>query len=189
MKLFLFRAFPAFVVLGAFVYGFNYLVSTKPVVEQTRLEEKVWSVDVSPVSIKSAQPEFVAYSTVKSMRQVNLQLPLTGVVNFISPNFKEGAIFKKGELLVGLEDDRQLLALEDTDTKIKAEKINVSYLQKQSELRLKIANRIQKMKERSAATDASLDEAKLSVVITENQLAQTETRCFFVTLFFFIISK
>ena len=32
------------------------------------------------------------------------------------------------------------------------------------------------MKERSAATDASLDEAKLSVVITENQLAQTEAR-------------
>ena len=176
LKLFLFRAFPAFVVLGAFVYGFNYLVSTKPVVEQTRLEEKVWSVDVSPVSIKDAQPEFVAYSTVKSMRQVNLQLPLTGVVNFISPNFKEGAILKKGELLVGLEDDRQILALEDTDTKIKAEKINVSYLQKQSELRLKIANRIQKMKERSAATDASLDEAKLSLVITENQLAQTEAR-------------
>ena len=78
----------------AFVYGFNYLVSTKPVVEQTRLEEKVWSVDVSPVSIKGAQPEFVAYSTVKSMRQVNLQLPLTGVVNFISPNFKEGAILE-----------------------------------------------------------------------------------------------
>ena len=176
LKLFLFRAFPAFLVLGAFVYGFNYLVSTKPVVEQTRLKEKVWSVDVSPVSIKDAQPEFVAYSTVKSMRQVNLQLPLTGVVKFISPNFKEGAILKKGELLVGLEDDRQILALEDTDTKIKAEKINVSYLQKQSELRLKIANRIQKMKERSAATDASLDEAKLSVVITENQLAQTEAR-------------
>ena len=176
LKLFFFRALPAFFVLSAFVYGFNYLVSTKPVVEQTRLEEKVWSVDVSPVTIKDAQPEFVAYSTVKSMRQVNLQLPLTGVVNFISPNFKEGAILKKGELLVGLEDDRQILALEDTDTKIKAEKINVSYLQKQSELRLKIANRIQKMKERSAATDASLDEAKLSVVITENQLAQTEAR-------------
>ena len=123
LKLFLFRAFPAFVVLGAFVYGFNYLVSTKPVVEQTRLEEKVWAVDVSPVSIKDAQPEFVAYSTVKSMRQVNLQLPLTGVVKFISPNFKEGAILKKGELLIGLEDDRQILALEDTDTKIKAKKI------------------------------------------------------------------
>ena len=176
LKLFLFRAFPAFLVLGAFVFGFNYLVGTKPVVEQTILKEKVWSVDVSPVSIKDAQPEFVAYSTVKSMRQVNLQLPLTGVVNFISPNFKEGAILKKGELLVGLEDDRQILALEDTDTKIKAEKINVSYLQKQSELRLKIAHRIQKMKERSAATDASLDEAKLSLVITENQLAQTEAR-------------
>ena len=176
LKLFLFRAFPAFLVLGAFVYGFNYLVSTKPVVEQTRFEEKVWSVDVSPVTIKDAQPEFVAYSTVKSMRQVNLQFPLTGVVNFISPNFKEGMILKKGELLIGLENYRQKLALEDTDTKIKAEKINVSYLQKQSELRLKIANRIQKMKERSAATDASLDEAKLSLVITENQLAQTEAR-------------
>ena len=175
-KLFLFRAFPAFVVLGAFVYGFNYLVSTKPVVEQTRLEEKVWSVDVSPVSIKGAQPEFVAYSTVKSMRQVNLQLPLTGVVNFISPNFKEGMILKKGELLIGLENYRQKLALEDTDIKIKAEKINVSYLQKQSELRLKIANRIQKMKDRGAATDASLDEAKLSDVITENQLALSEAR-------------
>ena len=62
LKLFLFRAFPAFLVLGAFVYGFNYLVSTKPVVEQTRLKEKVWSVDVSPVSIKDAQPEFVAYN-------------------------------------------------------------------------------------------------------------------------------
>ena len=89
LKLFFFRALPAFFVLSAFVYGFNYLVSTKPVVEQTRLEEKVWSVDVSPVSIKDAQPEFVAYGTVKSMRQVNLQLPVTGEGSFMSPIFKE----------------------------------------------------------------------------------------------------
>ena len=176
LKFLLTRIFPAFLVLGLFIAGFMYLQSTKPVVEPITLEEKVWSVKATPVSFSDAQPNFRAYSTVKAMRQANLQMAAIGKIEFVSPNLKDGAILKKGELLVRLDTTRQILALADTDAKIEAEKINIASLEKQTELRRKLVDRVQKMKIRNVATDASLDEAELSLVITENQVSQSIAR-------------
>ena len=176
LKFLLTRIFPAFLVLGLFIAGFMYLQSTKPVVEPITLEEKEWSVKATPVSFSDAQPNFRAYSTVKAMRQANLQMAAIGEIEFVSPNLKEGAILKKGELLVRLDTTRQILALADTDAKIEAEKINIASLEKQTELRRKLVDRVQKMKIRNVATDASLDEAELSLVITENQVSQSIAR-------------
>ena len=97
-------------------------------------------------------------------------------IQVVSPNFKDGAILKKGEILVRLDATRQILALADTDARIEAEKINIASLKKQTELRSKLVGRVQKMKERNVATDASLDEAELALVITENQVAQSVAR-------------
>ena len=176
LKFLLTRIFPAFLVLGLFIAGFMYLQSTKPVVQPITLEEKVWSVKATPVSFSDAQPNFRAYSTVKAMRQANLQMAAIGEIEFVSPNLKDGAILKKGELLVRLDTTRQILALADTDAKIEAEKINIASLEKQTELRRKLVDRVQKMKIRNVATDASLDEAELSLVITENQVSQSIAR-------------
>ena len=176
LKFLLTRIFPAFLVLGLFIAGFMYLQSTKPVVEPITLEEKEWSVKATPVSFSDAQPNFRAYSTVKAMRQANLQMAAIGKIEFVSPNLKDGAILKKGELLVRLDTTRQILALADTDAKIEAEKINIASLEKQTELRRKLVDRVQKMKIRNVATDASLDEAELSLVITENQVSQSIAR-------------
>ncbi len=176
IKFLLTRIFPAFLVLGLFIAGFMYLQSTKPVVEPITLEEKEWSVKATPVSFSDAQPNFRAYSTVKAMRQANLQMAAIGKIEFVSPNLKDGAILKKGELLVRLDTTRQILALADTDAKIEAEKINIASLEKQTELRRKLVDRVQKMKIRNVATDASLDEAELSLVITENQVSQSIAR-------------
>ena len=176
LKFLLTRIFPAFLVLGLFIAGFMYLQSTKPVVEPITLEEKIWSVKATPVSFSDAQPNFRAYSTVKAMRQANLQMAAIGKIEFVSPNLKDGAILKKGELLVRLDTTRQILALADTDAKIEAEKINIASLEKQTELRRKLVDRVQKMKIRNVATDASLDEAELSLVITENQVSQSIAR-------------
>lgn len=176
LKFLLTRIFPAFLVLGLFIAGFMYLQSTKPVVEPITLEEKVWSVKATPVSFSDAQPNFRAYSTVKAMRHANLQMAAIGEIEFVSPNLKDGAILKKGELLVRLDTTRQILALADTDAKIEAEKINIASLEKQTELRRKLVDRVQKMKIRNVATDASLDEAELSLVITENQVSQSIAR-------------
>ena len=173
LKFLITRIIPAFIVLGSFVAGFMYLQSTKPTVEPVTLKEKVWSVKATPVAYSDAQPNFRAYSTVKAMRYANLQIASVGEVKFISPNFKEGAILKKGEVLIRLDTTRQILALADTDAKIEAEKINIASLEKQTELRRKLVVRVQKMKERNVATDASLDEAELALVITENQVAQS----------------
>ncbi len=176
LKFLLTRIFPAFLVLCLFIAGFMYLQSTKPVVEPITLEEKEWSVKATPVSFSDAQPNFRAYSTVKAMRQANLQMAAIGKIEFVSPNLKNGAILKKGELLVRLDTTRQKLALADTDAKIEAEKINIASLEKQTELRRKLVDRVQKMKIRNVATDASLDEAELSLVITENQVSQSIAR-------------
>ena len=176
LKFLITRIIPAFIVLGSFVAGFMYLQSTKPTVEPVTLKEKVWSVKATPVAYSDAQPNFRAYSTVKAMRYANLQIASVGEVKFISPNFKEGAILKKGEVLIRLDTTRQILALADTDAKIEAEKINIASLEKQTELRRKLVVRVQKMKERNVATDASLDEAELALVITENQVAQSIAR-------------
>ena len=176
LKFLLTRIFPAFLVLGLFIAGFMYLQSTKPVVEPITLEEKVWSVKATPVSFSDAQPNFRAYGTVKAMRHANLQMAAIGEIEFISPNLKDGSILKKGELLVRLDTTRQILALADTDAKIEAEKINIASLGKQTELRRKLVDRVQKLKIRNVATDASLDEAELSLVITENQVSQSIAR-------------
>ena len=176
LKFLLTRIFPAFLVLGLFIAGFMYLQSTKPAVEPISLEEKVWSVKATPVSFSDAQPNFRAYSTVKAMRYANLQMAAVGEIKFVSPNLKDGSILKKGELLVRLDTTRQILALADTDAKIEAEKINIASLEKQTELRRKLVDRVQKMKIRNVATDASLDEAELSLVITENQVSQSIAR-------------
>lgn len=173
LKFLITRIIPAFIVLGSFIAGFVYLQSTKPLVEPVTLKEKVWSVKASPVSFSDAQPDFRAYSTVKAMRQANLKMESVGEVEFVSPNFKDGAILKKGEILVRLDTTRQILALADTDARIEAEKINIASLKKQTELRRKLVGRVQKMKNRNVATDASLDEAELALVITENQVAQS----------------
>ncbi|MDC3311607.1 efflux RND transporter periplasmic adaptor subunit [Alphaproteobacteria bacterium] len=176
LKFLITRIIPAFMVLGLFVAGFIYLQRTKPIVEPVALAEKIWKVEVSKVFIANAQPEFSSYSTVKAMRHANLQMAAFGELEYIAPNFKDGAILKKGDVLARLDTTRQRLALASTDAKIKAEEVNITSLQKQSDLRSRLVSRVRKMKAQNAATDASLDEAELALVISENQFEQAKAR-------------
>ena len=102
LKFFLIKILSAFLVIGLFFAGSMYPRSTKPGTGAMILGKKVWFVKLCPVLPSNANSDFRAYDVVKAMRYNNLQMTLNRGVEFVSIYSKDGAILKKGEILLRL---------------------------------------------------------------------------------------
>jgi membrane fusion protein, multidrug efflux system len=80
-----------------------YLIMTKPVIEPEIVSERVWPVNVQEVQHKDQSIDLLLFGTLVAARDVELRSLVAGEVVEVSPNFREGGILNKGELLISVD--------------------------------------------------------------------------------------
>lgn len=170
------RGVPALLVLALFVWGFNWLMATRPVVEPEPGQPQIWPVTTVVAAARDAAPSQTVYGTVRAAREADLRFGVAGEVSFVAKEMRDGVRIKKGAELARLDTVRYRLALEEVTTQIKGEMMNIAALERQTELRWRTLERTRKMVARKVASDAALDEAELGLSATANQLDQARAR-------------
>ena len=170
------RGVPALLVLALFVWGFNWLMATRPVVEPEPGQPQIWPVLTVVASARDAAPSQTVYGTVRAAREADLRFGVAGEVSFVAEQMRDGVAVKKGAELARLDTVRYRLALEEVTAQIEGEMMNIAALERQTELRWRTLERTRKMVARKVASDAALDEAELGLSVTANQLDQARSR-------------
>ncbi len=166
----------AVIVLGLGIFGFNFLVATKPDVPLRERAEAVSKVSAATVSIADAQPMQVAFGEVTASRKINLHFSVGGEVEWISTKMQNGAIVMSGEPLARLDMELLELSRQDIEFQIDAETVNLEELTTQFDLRQRNYDRVNRMEIASVASEKALDDAALSLSISKNALVQSQSR-------------
>ena len=181
------KAVTPVVVIGAGVLLFYHMKSSKPPVVRAALEEKVHLVDTVTASRTTVTPRLVLYGHIVAGRDVELRPLVSGRVVRVAPNFSEGGIVQKNELVVEIdpfvyriavsESSSQLAEaqgrLEELRADLEGERALIEHERAQTELRRRDLARRQALFDRGVGTEKSLDDAKLAL---NNQQQRLEER-------------
>ena len=174
-------------VIGAGVFLFFHMKSSKPPIVRAALEEKVHLVDTVTASLTTITPRLVLYGHIVAGRDVELRPLVSGRVVRVAPNFSEGGIVRKNELVVEIDpfgyriavsERRSQLAeaqgrLEELRADLEGERALIEHERAQGELRRRNLARRQALFDRGVGTEKSLDDAKLAL---NNQQQRLEDR-------------
>ena len=101
-------ALPICLVLAG-VIGFNYFKSQEVKMKRTPIEKQAALVETIPLTPGNFQTYVHAMGTVMPDRQVTLKAKVAGEVVFVSENFVQGGLMKKGEILLLVDDSDYLI--------------------------------------------------------------------------------
>lgn len=119
------------VALG--VIGSEVLVATAPTASRKPPEKVARLVTTEPVKAGDYTVSLLGYGVVEPEQQITLQARVSGTVQSIGPKFVPGASFKKGEVLVQLDN---------TDYRIELQTAQAALAQAQSTLTSELGNQV-----------------------------------------------
>lgn len=90
-------------ILGGAVAFAGYLRATRPPVDRTSVQERVWTVSAVPVAVTEEQPELRLFGEVVAGREVELRPLVSGRIVEVGPNFVDGGVVGVGELLIAVD--------------------------------------------------------------------------------------
>ncbi len=175
MKTFLKVSFPI-VTLGLGVLGFILLKASAPVDLPKPPLEKQWPVKVGKVEFKNVQPEILEYGTIISGNDVDLKSFVSGRIVAVGPNYKNGAVIKKGDQLVKVDAFEHQIKLNNarvtvtemkskikaTRAEIKSELDLLRISKAQLDLRRRDLARRQKLRKKGSSSKKSADDAEIA---------------------------
>lgn len=105
---FFFRLVVSLGLMGGIGYAaltyYGFLNDNKPRVARKAAKEQAATVDALLVNFADVTPTIENFGQIVSAKQLPLSTSVGGRVSFVSDNFKNGAIVKRGELLLELDD-------------------------------------------------------------------------------------
>ena len=159
-KIFNFKTFIFFVVLGTSIFGYKYLVSTKPQAKPTKVEEKTFYVNVVKTKRNNYTPTSDAYGKIVSSRIGDLRFGVSGRVEFISDSFLNGSYIKNGQILAKLDQKRFLLEIKKLNSETQE-------LSKQLDIRKRQVKRYKSMLSRKVISQNKYDNEL--ILLSKNQ--------------------
>ena len=159
-KIFNFKTFIFFVVLGISIFGYKYLVSTKPQAKPTKVEEKTFYVNVVKTKRNDYTPTSDAYGKIVSSRIGDLRFGVSGRVEFISDSFLNGSYVKNGQILAKLDQKRFLLEIKKLNSETQE-------LSKQLDIRKRQVKRYKSMLSRKVISQNKYDNEL--ILLSKNQ--------------------
>ncbi|MDA7946832.1 MAG: efflux RND transporter periplasmic adaptor subunit [Hyphomicrobiaceae bacterium] len=105
-------------ILALGIVSFVGLKATKPSVPQRPLQEKVWPVKVIAADVGTYQPHLTLYGRTVAGRRVELRALVSGEVIETGPEMREGAIVKRGAVLLRLDPFEYEGALDEAEAKL-----------------------------------------------------------------------
>ena len=173
---------PVAIIIGAFM-GYGYLSDSKPKPKKPKIVERSWPIDVMPAKFASVTPTMKLFGKTVANRQVELRALVSGKIIEVGPSMKEGALVKKGELLVKIDDfdykgavseaeanlNEAKAKLTEMSASINLEQQNLQYAEKQLGLANKDYKRASNLSKRGTVTKKLADDRE--VVVTERKQA------------------
>ncbi len=163
-------------ILAIGIFGFRYMLKTKPKSEIVKITEPAWIVATIPVILKTLSPTVTLYGRVESPKTTTLRTPNINT-QVLQVTVLEGEKVKKGNILIRLEDNDSILKLTQRNADIKDIEAQID-LEKQRDinnltiitheeslltLTKKSLERLRKLKRQQISSQAALDEAQQSV--------------------------
>ena len=176
IRVILTKVLPALLILGFFISVYSWLQATKQTVKSQAPEEQNWivrSVAVQQVDVQTLEQ---AFGTVVAAREAHLRFGVSGEVDRVSNDLRNGADVKTGAVLASLDTERLQLALDKVEVQIKAETSQIKEFTVQLALRQRMAERAQSLSEKGVGSQAEVDDAELAVSQASNQLAMAKSR-------------
>ena len=159
--------------------------------------ERVYAVRVLPAEYTSIKPKIFAFGEIQSRRSLELRAPVGGNILELSPNFVEGGVVEKGEIVVRIDPADSQAALDfaladKNDAEAEVKEADRSLLLARDELKAAeerealLRQALEKQKElleRGVGTSVAVENAELSlssgkqaVLSIRKSVAQAETR-------------
>ena len=188
--LFTLKAIAPVAVIAAGVFLFHHMKSSRPPVVRAPVEEKVYLVDTVTALRTTIAPRLVLYGHIVAGRDVELRPLVSGRVIRVAPNFSEGGIVRKDELVVEIDpfdyriavsERRSQLAeargrLKELRADLEGEKALIEHERAQAELRRRDLARRQALFDRGVGTEKSLDDAELALNSHRQRLEDRQRR-------------
>lgn len=108
---------PIVIVLGAVIVAAGVVMSRKPP-EKNEVEQKAFLVDTQVVETQNLNFIVKSQGTVQPKTQTVLSAQVTGKVVSIAPQFIEGGMFRKGDMLVQLEQADYITDLKASEAEL-----------------------------------------------------------------------
>ncbi len=151
----------AILTLGVMVAIF--LISTRPELAAKPVVERIWTVASVPGTSATVQPERRFFGRIVAGREIDIRPEVSGTILEIGPNFIEGGVVRKGELLVRLDPFNSEAKLREIEADLNG---NRAMLERDRE-RISLLERDVKRRTRLAgsgySSEKALDDAKLSL--------------------------
>ena len=175
------------IVLAAAAFVATTLIATRPKVEPTPPEERVWTVAAVPATRSSVQPTIRAFGEIVARREVELHPLVAGPVIEVGDNFVDGGFVQEGEFLIAIETldydtavreiEAQISAtqsrIEDYQNERLGEEDKLEVFQEQRHLNRRDLERREKLLERGTGTQKSLDVARLAFNTATTRVIET----------------
>ncbi|GJM03208.1 MAG: hypothetical protein DHS20C08_17090 [Rhodomicrobium sp.] len=176
-------------ILIAAVAGYAMLKASKPAPRKPQIVEKVWPVDAVTAKIESVTPTLKLFGKTVSNRSVEMRSLVAGKIIKVSDNLKEGALIRKGEMLVEIDSFDYQGALTEAEANLKEanarkaeleasielEKRNLKFSEEQLALAERDFKRVENLSKKGTVTKKSADDRKVIVSQREQTVATSTT--------------
>lgn len=182
------RLFPLLVLAGA-VLVFMILSATRDEITPQAPSERVWNVEATSVEFADVQPELQVFGEVVPGRKVELRALVAGEIIETGPNFREGGIVEKGELLAVIDPFDYQAALDEAGAQLDEARARLDELTARAELeeealvnarqqlviRQRDLNRAVNLAKRGNISEKTVDDRRLAVTQQQAQVDQRES--------------
>ncbi|MCH8090793.1 MAG: efflux RND transporter periplasmic adaptor subunit [Proteobacteria bacterium] len=176
------------IILALAIAGAGYLRATKTVLTPKAPVEKVWPVSAVEAAPSDIQPELRVFGEIVAGREVEMRPLVAGRVIEAGPDFVEGGILKRGDLLVAIDpfdytarvtDRNAALAearakLREIEAELKANRTLLVGDREQVALRRRDVKRRESLVRGGITSEKALDDARL--VLSEQGQKVTERK-------------
>ena len=120
------------VILGIVVFSLFMKFRIKP--KKIKVEYKGPIVNTMHCTTEERSIDIEVFGTVDSLKKINVIPQVSGKIVYVSPKFREGGFFKKGELMVSIEETDYKLALERAKANLFNAELNYKKALKQAKI-------------------------------------------------------
>jgi RND family efflux transporter MFP subunit len=157
------------------------LIATRPRMRPVPVPERVWPVEVIEAHYGTVRPELRLFGEVTAGRRSELRPLVSGLIIEVGPNFRDGGIVGKGELLVQIDPFDYETALAEQRSILKEAEARLQLLKKDYERakELRIENTVSEQFLEKAELEQVQQEAiveQRGISVSQAQRDRTETR-------------
>jgi RND family efflux transporter MFP subunit len=150
------------------------LIATRPRMRPVPVAERVWPVEVIEAHYGTVRPELRLFGEVTAGRRSELRPLVSGLIIEVGPNFRDGGIVRKGELLVQIDPFDYETALAEQRSILKEAEARLQLLKKDYERAKEL--RIENTVSEQFLEKAELEQVQQEAIVEQRGISVSQAR-------------